>query len=197
MRKYTCGIVFFLSCIFASTVCSANQVKRKTSSTRQKITVKQEVSTLKVEVAKLKKQLTEAQLKLNSQTKSTTKAEPKDDSSVQSIAGSKFHDTNMERSDFNNVNLSNTTFNNINMSDINISAAQMGGAKFKHIGPPPDKDGKQERQRPVTFEEMMLCDSTFLRVDMSNVKISECNTDGMTINGILVSDLLSAYNKKK
>jgi len=36
----------------------------------------------------------------------------------------------------------------------------MGGVKFKHIGPPPDKDGKQERQRLVMFEEMMLCDAS-------------------------------------
>jgi hypothetical protein len=30
---------------------------------------------------------------------------------------------------------------NINLSDIQVSAVQIGGATFKHIGPPPDKDG--------------------------------------------------------
>jgi hypothetical protein len=44
---------------------------------------------------------------------------------------------------------------------------------------------------------MMLCDSVFRRVDMSNVQITECDTTGMKINGILVSDLLDAYKRQK
>jgi hypothetical protein len=72
----------------------------------------------------------------------------------------------------------------------------MGGATFKHIGPPPDKNGKQERQRPVTFEEMMLCDSTFRKVDMSNVQIIDCNLEGMTIDGVPVLDLIAAYQQE-
>ena len=77
------------------------------------------------------------------------------------LASSRFHDVNLAGSDFDNVNLSNTRFHNVNLSNITVIAAQMGGAVFKHVGPPPDKDGKQERQRPVRFEEMMLCDSVF------------------------------------
>lgn len=112
------------------------------------------------------------------------------------ISGSEFHDVNLSGSDFNDVNFSRTKFHNINFSDIQISAAQIGGATFKHIGPPPDKNGKQAPQRPVTFEEAILCDSTFRKVDLSNVKITDCNLTGMTINGILVSDLLKEWEKK-
>jgi len=112
------------------------------------------------------------------------------------ISGSKFHDVNLSESDFDNVNLSRARFHNINFSDMQVSAAQIGGATFKHIGPPPDKDGKQARQRPVTFEEAMLCDSTFRKVDMSNVKIIDCDLTGMTINGILVTDLLKEWKKR-
>ena len=60
----------------------------------------------------------------------------------------------------------------------------------------PDEEGKQERQRAVTFEEGMLCDSTFLRMDMSNVKMIDCDVSGMTIDGILVTDLLTEWNKR-
>jgi uncharacterized protein YjbI with pentapeptide repeats len=42
----------------------------------------------------------------------------------------------------------------------------------------------------------MLCDSTFRKVDMSNVKIIGCNIQGMTIDGVLVADLLEAHRKK-
>ena len=113
------------------------------------------------------------------------------------LSGSQFHDVNLGGATFNNVNLSKARFHNINLSDVTITAAQIGGAKFKHIGPPPDKDGRQERQRPATFEEMMLCDSTFRKVDMSNVRIVECNTDGMTIDGIQVADMMTAYRERK
>ena len=112
------------------------------------------------------------------------------------ISGSRFHDVNMSNSEFDDINMSGVTFHNINFSDISISTAQIGGAKFKHIGPPPDENGKQDKQHPVQFEEMMLNDSTFRKVDLSNVKIIDCNTEGMTIDGIPVQDMLDAYHNK-
>jgi len=112
------------------------------------------------------------------------------------LAGSVFNDVNLAGVAFKNVNLSRAKMHNINLSDLDLSAAQIGGAHFKHIGPPPNKDGKQERQRPVTFEEAMLCDSTFRKVDLSNVKIIECDLTGMTIDGMLVSDLVAAYKNR-
>lgn len=112
------------------------------------------------------------------------------------IADSELEDLNMSGSRFTNINLSKAKFVNINFSDGLFAAAQIGGTLFKHIGPPPDKDGKQERQRPVIFEEAMLCDSTFRKVDMSNVEIIDCNTEGMKIDGILVADMLAAYKER-
>jgi uncharacterized protein YjbI with pentapeptide repeats len=113
------------------------------------------------------------------------------------ISGSEFHDVNLAGADFNNVNMSKAKFHDINFSDVTFTAAQIGGTLFKHIGLPPCKTGKQGRQRPVTFEEAMLCDSTFRKVDMSNVKIIDCNIKGMTIDGILVTDMIKAYRKLK
>ena len=124
----------------------------------------------------------------------------------QSIPSSQFDDVNMDGTKFSNVCLSNANFENINLSksrfhdinfsDVTFTAAQIGGTIFKHIGPPPDKDGKQARQRPVTFEEMMLCDSVFRKVDLSNVQVVDCDITGMKIDGILVTDLLEAYGKQ-
>ena len=42
----------------------------------------------------------------------------------------------------------------------------------------------------------MLCDSTFRQVDLSNVRISDCQLEGMEINGISVTDLFAAYRKQ-
>lgn len=113
------------------------------------------------------------------------------------LAGSVFNDVNLSGSAFENVNMSKTRMHDINLSDLDLSAAQIGGATFKHIGPPPNKEGKQERQRPVTFEEAMLCDSTFRKVDLSNVKIIDCDVAGMTIDGVLVTDLIAAYKQQQ
>jgi uncharacterized protein YjbI with pentapeptide repeats len=112
------------------------------------------------------------------------------------IANSEFEDLNMSGSRFTNINLSRSQYHDINFSDVNFTASQIGGAVFKHIGPPPDKNGKQERQKPVMFEEAMLCDSTFRKVDLSNVKIIKCNLAGMTIDNILVTDLLNEWKKR-
>jgi uncharacterized protein YjbI with pentapeptide repeats len=112
------------------------------------------------------------------------------------LTGSRFEDVCLGDAEFDNVNLVRAKLHNINLSDITVTAAQMGGAKFKHIGPPPDKDGKQERQRPITFVEMMLCDSTFRKVDLSNVKVIDCDVTGMTIDGVLVTDLIALYRNQ-
>ena len=113
------------------------------------------------------------------------------------ISGSAFRDVNLAGSEFENVNMSKASLHDINLSDVTISAANLGGAHFKHIGPAPDASGKQERQKAVTFEEAQLCDSTFNKVDLSNVKITDCNVKGMTIDGVLVTDLLAAYKNAR
>ncbi len=110
------------------------------------------------------------------------------------ISRCRFEDLNMSRSEFNGVNLSASRFHDVNFSDFNFAAAQIGGTTFKHIGPP---DGSPEQQRPVTFEEGTLRDSVFRKVDMSNVKLSDCNIQGMTIDGVLMSDLLDAFKQNK
>jgi hypothetical protein len=111
--------------------------------------------------------------------------------------GSRFHRVSLVGADFEDVNLTSARFHNANLSNITVTAAQMGGAVFKHVGPPPDPTGKQERQRPVRFEEMMLCESIFMKVDLSNVRLTDCLLTGMTIDGYLVTDLIAAYSHQQ
>jgi RNA polymerase sigma-70 factor (ECF subfamily) len=111
------------------------------------------------------------------------------------IPGSLFRDVDLSGTEFDNVNMSKARLHNIDLTDVSISAANLGGAHFKHIGPAPGPNGRQARQKAVTFEEAMLCDSTFRKVDMSNVKLIDCDMRGMTIDGVLVTDLIAAYKK--
>jgi uncharacterized protein YjbI with pentapeptide repeats len=105
------------------------------------------------------------------------------------LRGSQFEHSNMAETSFNDVNLTGAKFYDINFSDVQFAAAQIGGSVFRHIGPPP---GTAARQRPVTFVDAMLCDSTFRNVDLSGVSITDCNLTGMTIDGVLVTELLAA-----
>ena len=109
------------------------------------------------------------------------------------LAGSTFHDVNLSDAVFDDVNMSRVRFHNINLSDIDVSAVQMGGAHFKHFGLPPGSRGKQ---RPITFEEGDLAGSTIARCDLSNLRIEECQLEGMTIDGIAVTELLAAYRRQ-
>ena len=110
------------------------------------------------------------------------------------MSSSRFDNVNMSGADFENVNLSGSRFHDINFSGVTFTAAQIGGTTFRHIGPP---DESREQQRPVTFEEGVLRDSVFRKIDLTNVKLIDCNTDGMTIDGVSVSELLEMYKQKK
>ena len=83
------------------------------------------------------------------------------------LAGSRFHNVNLSNSAFDDVNLSKTTFHDINFSDITITATQLGGAIFKHIGLPP---GSTDKQRPLKFEECDLNHSTIRNCDLRDVE---------------------------
>jgi RNA polymerase sigma-70 factor (ECF subfamily) len=113
------------------------------------------------------------------------------------VPGSQFYDVNLTGAEFKSVNLSNARFQDVNLSNATFTGAQLGGAAFKQIGLPPGPDGSQERQRPVRFEEMMLCDSLFRNVDLSNVRIVNCDLTGMTIDGTPVNELLEAYRRQQ
>jgi uncharacterized protein YjbI with pentapeptide repeats len=112
------------------------------------------------------------------------------------LGGSEFEHSNLSGAKFSDVNLCGSQFHNINFGDVQFSAAHLGGTLFKHIGPIPDKDGHLERQRPVIFEEGTLTHSVFRRMNMTDVEISDCDIDGLTIDGVLVTDLLKVWKKR-
>jgi len=112
------------------------------------------------------------------------------------LSGSKFHDVNLGSTIFDDINLGSSSFHNINMSDVKFSAMQMGGASFIHIGLPDDKDGVQGKQRGIRFEEAHLNDSVFKKCKMTDVKIIDCEIDGMEIDGIPVKVAIEYYKKK-
>ena len=113
------------------------------------------------------------------------------------LSGSKFHGVNLSGAIFDDVNLGGVSFHNINMSDVQFSAMQIGGSSFIHIGLPPDKNGNQGEQRGVKFEEVHLNDSTFKKCKLTNVRIVDCEIDGMEIDGVPLKEAIEYYKENK
>lgn len=106
------------------------------------------------------------------------------------LEGVRFQNANLGHAQFENINLAGARFNDINFSDVVFSRAQLGGTVFKQLGLPP---GSPEKQRGMTFEDADMNDSLFRDCNLQNTRVEKCETTGMTIDGVLVSDLLAAY----
>ena len=116
--------------------------------------------------------------------------------SMSILNDSKFEKAMLERLYFNDVNMSGTKITNANLSDLEIEGAQMGGAWIHNIGMPPEGHpfyNPAVQQRPVRFDDCNFSNSTIHNCNLSSVAITDCETIGMTINGILVDDLLKQY----
>jgi uncharacterized protein YjbI with pentapeptide repeats len=102
----------------------------------------------------------------------------------------------IDGSHFEDVSARNIKIEDANLSDLEIEGAQLGGA-FKHnIGMPPKGHpfyDAEARQRPLRFENCDLNGSVIANCNLVGVDISNCNIEGLKINGILISDLLKAY----
>jgi uncharacterized protein YjbI with pentapeptide repeats len=120
----------------------------------------------------------------------------------------RFENCNLTASTFDDISFRNVKITNTNMSGAEIENTQLGGAYIHNVGMPPkghpmyDPEKKQQPLRfedcklPVRFEDCNLTGSTINDCNLSGVVIDDCNLAGMTINGILVEELLEAYNRK-
>ncbi|MBC7617518.1 MAG: pentapeptide repeat-containing protein [Candidatus Saccharibacteria bacterium] len=109
------------------------------------------------------------------------------------LEGVSFQNANLGHAKFQDINLGGATFNDINFSDVVFSMAQLRGTVFKQLGLPP---GSPEKQRGITFEEDDMNDSVFSDCNLQNARIEKSNTTGMTIDGVLVSELLASYAER-
>jgi PhnB protein len=75
-----------------------------------------------------------------------------------------------------NSDLSRSGFTNTSLREAQFTDVNLAKAKFTNIN---------------------LSDATFSDVNLANVAIKDCNVSGMKIQGVLVSELLKAYEKHK
>jgi len=104
----------------------------------------------------------------------------------------------LDGSYFREVAMTNVKITDANLSDLEIEGAQLGGAFIHNIGVPPKDHPMYDPnfvQRPLRFEDCDLHGSTITNCDLSEIAITNCNLAGMTINGVLVEELLRFYQK--
>ena len=104
----------------------------------------------------------------------------------------------LDSSSFINVSMRDVMISDANLSDLKIDGAQIGGALIKNIGIPPEDHPHYNpdlKHRPVQFELCDLKESIFTDCDLSHVRLENCNIAGLTINGILIDQLLTNSTK--
>jgi uncharacterized protein YjbI with pentapeptide repeats len=114
------------------------------------------------------------------------------------LEDSRFTMVCLNRTQLNDIAATDVKINDANLSNLEIEGAQLGGAYIHNIGMPPKGHpfyDPNAKQRPLKFEDCDLNGSEIINCDLSDVTLRDCNTTGMTINGVLVDDLLQAYNK--
>ena len=104
----------------------------------------------------------------------------------------------IDGSTFEDVSAKNMKITDANLSDLEIEGAQIGGAFIHNIGMPPKGHpfyDPNASQRPIRFEDCDLRNTTITNCNLENLVINDCNVKGVTIDGILLEDLLNAYAK--
>lgn len=110
----------------------------------------------------------------------------------------KFTNISLEESLYQNANLSGARLTNLNMSktvlgDSNLSQIEICHVSLSDAYIHDNNLGFQESKKPLTIERCELTNSKIIDSNLHNVSICNCNTEGMTIDGVLVSELMEVY----
>ncbi|MGE8203027.1 pentapeptide repeat-containing protein [Heyndrickxia sp. NPDC080065] len=115
---------------------------------------------------------------------------------------SDFHGIDMRYTSFAHTNFVNSNWEHIYFSNVHINMIQMGGTIFENIVRPnaersqlseePGTDGWVNVE-PVIFKNSDLSTAIFDACNLSKVELRNCNIEGLSIDGILVKDLLERY----
>ncbi len=106
------------------------------------------------------------------------------------IAGSEFRHVNMSGTVFEDTDLSGAKFFNINLRGADIGAVDFGGASFSCMN-----TGEGHPKQPAVFNSIELDDCRIQNSFFRNTRIVNCDLTGMTIDGVLVTDMVKAYKK--
>ncbi|TDQ36620.1 GNAT family N-acetyltransferase [Aureibacillus halotolerans] len=103
-----------------------------------------------------------------------------------------YQNSNLSHNRYTNTNMSHSVFGDSNMNATEICHVSMAGAYLHDI-----KLGTGKDKIPLVMERCELMGSSILDSNLQNLSIVNCNLEGMTIDGIHVSELLEVYKKQQ
>ena len=120
------------------------------------------------------------------------------------LAGSRFHDVCMDDSVLDDISLRRVKFNQISADDAVLHHVDFVGAEFDDIDmtgatlrwvrlpkmTPLETVSEEDRKNAIGFEHCNLKGSHFSECNFTDVVISDCDISGLTINGVVIEDLL-------
>ena len=81
----------------------------------------------------------------------------------------------LECASFQDTNLRLAKFDDVNLAESTYENVNLSGAKYNNVN---------------------LAGASFSNLNLSNVEIKDANLEGMTIDGVLVSDMFEAWQKR-
>ncbi|QHW31042.1 hypothetical protein GZH47_09355 [Paenibacillus rhizovicinus] len=120
--------------------------------------------------------------------------------------GAEFHGVDMRDASLVHVNFVNSAWEHIYFSNVHIRHTQLGGTVFEHIARPQADVSRFEEEagtdgwvnvEPVVFRDSDLSRAVFDNCELNGVDIRGCRLEGMTIDGIPVTELLAGYRAAK
>jgi uncharacterized protein YjbI with pentapeptide repeats len=97
---------------------------------------------------------------------------------------------------FSNCMLAKSTFHRVAFGQASVTDSSLAGAKFDDVNL--GQAGFENiNLAGAKFHNINLSGATFRDINFANVDIADANLTSMKINGILVTDLLAAYEKTK
>lgn len=114
------------------------------------------------------------------------------------MKAAKFTNINLQKSLYQNSNLTEARFTNLNMSKSVLGDSNLNEIEISHVSLADayihdNNLGFQENKKPLIIERCELTNSRIIDSNLQNVSICNCNTEGMTIDGVLVSELMEVY----
>lgn len=107
-----------------------------------------------------------------------------------------FDDVSLTRVKVNYADLRDCAFTNINMVDGSISDANLTGLMIDGANISGMTIRNAGAHQPLRFDNLVIEGSAFNGCNLANAAFTNCNIEGLRVDGILLTDLLKLYREQ-
>jgi uncharacterized protein YjbI with pentapeptide repeats len=108
------------------------------------------------------------------------------------LSGSEFRHVNLSSAVFEDVDLTGARFFNVCLRDAEVGAVDFGGTRFSCMNA-----GEGHPMKPADLRNLELDDCTLTHCHFRGTRLVDCDLTGMTIDGVLVTEMLATYRASR